>query len=82
MNRLRQFCVVVVLTFALNFSAFAGEMATGVVQPPPPPPQSTSVMGDINCGVTATNETVTETSFVDPVTALTLNIVQGLLSLF
>jgi hypothetical protein len=83
MNRLRQFCIVVVLTFALNFSAFAGEMATGVVQPPPPPPpQAASVMGEMATGVTATDEESAETSVVDPVTAFTLDILQSLLSLF
>jgi hypothetical protein len=83
MNRLHQFCGVVVLTFALSFSTFAGEMATGALPPPPPPPpQTASVMGDMQCGFTATNEESTETSYVDPVTEFTLNILQGLLSLF
>lgn len=76
MKHLRHFCLVSALTFALAFSASAGDINCGVVEPP------ASVTGTIHTGVTATNEESTETSFVDPVTEFTLNILQGLLSLF
>ena len=68
MNRLRQFCIVVVLTFLLGFSAFAGEMSTGIVSHPPP--HQTLAEGDMAPG------------YVDPVTEFGLSILQSLLSLF
>ena len=68
MDRLRQFCAVVVLTFVLSFSAFAGEMATGAVSEPPS--EQTSVTGEMATGC------------VDPVTEFGLTILQSLLSLF
>lgn len=77
MKHLRHFCLASALTFALTFSAFAGDINCGVVSPPPDPPAS--VMRE---GVTAMNEESTETFFVDPVTEFTLNILQGLMSLF
>ncbi len=80
MSRLHRFCIATVLTFALTLSAFAGDIHCGVVSTPPPPPAS--VMGEMPDGVTATDEESSETSFVDPVTEFTLNILQGLLSLF
>ncbi len=80
MKHLRHFCIASVLTFALTFSAFAGDINCGVVSPPPTPPAP--LTGQMTTGVTATNEESSETSFVDPVTEFTLNILQGLLSLF
>lgn len=81
MKRLRHFCAVSILTFMLTLSAFAGDIECGVVSPPPK--QTTSVMGNIGCGVTALNETSSaETASVDPLTEITLNILQSLLSLF
>ena len=78
MKHLRQFCAAAVLTFALTLSTFAGDIDCGVVAPPP----QTAITGNMATGITATNEESTETSFVDPVTEFTLNILQGLLSLF
>ena len=81
MKPLRQLCAITVLTLMLASSALAGEMATGAVPPPPDPPAS--MMGDIQNGFTGTDGTSsTETTFVDPVTAFTLNILQSMLSLF
>jgi hypothetical protein len=81
MNRLRHFCAATVLTLTFAFAVFAGDMATGVVQSPPPPTHA-SVIGDISCGFTAMHKTTTETSFVDPVTQFTLNIMRSVLALF
>lgn len=80
MTRLRHFCVASVLTFALAFSALGGDINCGVVVLPPDPPAS--VTGEVDPGDTGTDETSTETTYVDPVTALTLNILQSFLSLF
>jgi hypothetical protein len=82
MKHPRQLCVIVVLTFVLASSAFAGQIDCGDFPPPPPNP-SASVMGDIQSGFMATNETSgTETAFIDPVTDVTLNILQSVLSIF
>ena len=80
MTHLRRFCAATILTFAFALATFAGDMQCGVVTPPPDPPAS--VMGETTPGVTAATEENTETSFIDPVTELTLNILQGLLALF
>jgi hypothetical protein len=81
MKHLRQFCASAVLTLALSLSAFAGTIDCGSV--PPPPPQETTLAGDIECGFMTTNETSsTETTFVDPMTELTLNILQSVMVLF
>ena len=80
MKHLRRFCAATVLTFALALATFAGDMQCGVVSPPPPPPAS--MMSETVPTVTATDEDSAEPSIVDPVTELTLNILQGLLSLF
>lgn len=81
MKHLRQLCASAVLIFAFTISAFAGDIDCGAIPPSPNPPAS--VTGDIHCGFMATNETSgTETAFVDPVTDVTLNILQSVLSLF
>ena len=78
MNHLRQFCAASILIFALAFSTFAGDIDCGVAAAPPPP---ASAMGDIHCGVTATCQTPSaETAYIDPITGLTLSILQSLLS--
>jgi hypothetical protein len=81
MKPLRQLCAIAVLTVVLASSAFAGNIECGDVPPPPVPPAS--VTGDMATGITATNGTSsTEIAFVDPVTEITLNILQSVLSLF
>jgi hypothetical protein len=82
MNRLRQFCAATVLTLVLVFTVFAGDMATGYVQPPPQQQQS-AFSGDMATGDTATNLTpITGATYIDPVTGHALSILQSLLSLF
>jgi hypothetical protein len=81
MKHLRQLCAIAVLTFVLTSSAFAGNIECGDVPPPPVPPASAT--GDMATGITATNgASSTDAAFVDPVTEITLNILQSVLSLF
>ena len=80
MKHLRHLCAATVLTFTFVLATFAGDMQCGVVSPPPDPPAS--VLGDTTNEVTVTNEERPETSFVDPLTELTLNILQSVLALF
>jgi hypothetical protein len=77
MKRLRQICAVTILTVSVTLSAFAGNINCGAVEPPPPETPS-SVTGEMATGATATNET----TYVDPVTGLALDILQSLLALF
>ena len=80
MKCLRRFCFASVLTFALTLSAFAGDIHTGAVPPPPDTPIATR---DIDCGVIQTSEnSISETASVDPMTELTLNILQSVMALF
>jgi hypothetical protein len=81
MKHLRQFCAIAVLTFALAFSAFAGNMECGVVDPTPNPPAS--ITGEMATGITVADErSSNEGTFFDPVTDFTLNILRSVLSLF
>lgn len=83
MKCLRRFCCASVLTFAFTLSSFAGDIHTGAVQPPPPPDPPAMSTGDINCGVIQTNEnSISEIASVDPMTELTLNILQSVMALF
>jgi hypothetical protein len=83
MKNLRQFCIVVVLTFALTLSAFAGDMSCPGITDPPPPQQS-SATGDISCpGATATGEISTPGMVaLDPVTEAALSLLNSILSLY
>ena len=81
MKHLRHFCAATVLSFTFVLATFAGDMQCGVVSPPPDPPAS--VLGETTNEVTVTNEeSSAETSFVDPLTELTLNLLQSVLALF
>jgi hypothetical protein len=80
MNRLRQFCAATVLTLMLVFTVFAGDMATGYIQPPP---QESAVSGDMATGDTdPTLTSITTDPYIDPVTRHALSLLQSLLSLF
>ena len=80
MKHLRRFCAATILTLTFALAPLAGDMQCGVVTPPPNPPAS--VMAETTPEVTESGEDSPETSFIDPVTELTLNILQGLLALF
>jgi hypothetical protein len=78
MTRLRHFCLASVLTFALAFSALAGDINCGIVTLPPDPPAS--VTGEVDPGATGTGETSTETTYGDPMTELMFSILPRFLS--
>lgn len=80
MTHLRRFCAATILTLTFALATFGGDMQCGVVAPPPDPPGA--VIAETTPGDTAETEESTETSFIDPVTEFTLNILQGLLALF
>lgn len=80
MKRLRSFCLVTLLAFALAIPTFAGTIECGVVSPPS---QSSAVTDGIATEDAATTVTSSdEDLFIDPVTGLALDILQSLLSVF
>jgi hypothetical protein len=82
MKCLRRFCVAGVLTVAVALSTFAGDIHTGAFPPPPSDPLVASP-GNIDCGVIQTSEnSISEIASVDPMTELTLNILQSVMALF
>jgi hypothetical protein len=80
MKHLRHLCAATVLTFTFVLATFAGDMQCGVVSSPPDPPAS--VLGEPTTRVTVVNEESPATSIVDPLTELTLNLLQSVLALF
>lgn len=92
MNRFRQLCATTLLTMVLaTSSALAGHLPQGVTSPPPPPAQE-SVIGQMPGGATSSSPSpdasVTGempqgiTSAIDPVTELTLGLLQSVFALF
>ena len=84
MKNLRILCAALVLTGALTFPAFAGEIGTGVA---PPPTQNAT--GEIGTGVTAGNlgtavasEEAEEATTADSVTEAAFLLLQSVLALF
>ena len=73
MKNLRQFCAAIVFTLALTFSALAGDInAPGLTTQPPPPPQPS-----------ATGDTArSDAARLDPLTEITLRMLQSMLSYF
>jgi len=80
MRYLRQLCAAFALTLILAMSAFAGQMSTTVTPPPPPPSSTSTATGERTTG--DTGEISTTSSVTDSATQITLNLVQGMLSLF
>ncbi|HEY0380514.1 MAG TPA: hypothetical protein VGC87_26610 [Pyrinomonadaceae bacterium] len=83
MRKIQQFFAVVVLTFALALSAFAGEISCpGITSSPSS--QQTSIAGDIGTpGSSATGDIqFPGVDALDPATEAALSLLQGLLSLF
>lgn len=80
MKNLQRLCASVVLTLALAASGFAGQIDTGKT---PPPPSSATAAGQIDTGIappdTAPNG---ETTSVESVTEMALNLLQSVLALF
>ena len=81
MKHMRHFCVASILTFAITFSAFAGDIHCGVISEPPP--QESMSADELATGITTPNETSSlEVISVDPMADFTLNILQSVLALF
>jgi len=70
MNRVRQFFAATILTLAITFTGFAGEMHTGITNPPPTQPSATGEMG--SPGATTSDTSTSETAAMDSVTDVAL----------
>lgn len=77
MKRVQRLIATFVLTIVLACFAVAGDMPTPGIQQPPPP--SITAIEDTP---TSEIEDTYSTSGIDPVTQLTLSLLQSLLSLF
>ncbi|HKR02465.1 MAG TPA: hypothetical protein VJT09_17440 [Pyrinomonadaceae bacterium] len=73
MKNVKKFCATSILALTLTLSASAGDMAGPGVSETPPPPEQRLVTGDM-----AGPGSVT----LDPVTSLTLSLLESVLSLF
>jgi hypothetical protein len=84
MKNLRQFCTAFVLTLALTISASAGWVTTGITDTPPSPlPSEPTADDNMSTPVAGQIETTHGVANLnDPVTQLTQNLLQSLLSLF
>lgn len=85
MKKLRQFCAAIVFTLVLTFSAFAGDINTpGASTQPPPPPQPSAATGQIGrCGGVSTGDMdCPGAPALDPLTEITLKMLETMLSYF
>jgi hypothetical protein len=84
MKNLRQFCAAIVITLALTFSAFAGDInAPGISTQPPPPPQPSATGKIGRSGVVCTSDmTCSGAVALDPLTEITLTMLESMLSYF
>ena len=78
MNRLRNLCATAFIAFILVIPAPAGTIHTGYTPPPPPPEEEQQV--DPQTGEVL-DANATENGSTDPVTDLTLSILQHLLTI-
>lgn len=88
MRKLQRFSASLSLALALSIPAMAGDVHTGSplqsLPPPPPPPQSLvyeTSEGDTSSTTGAISE-VNDATLVDPLTELTLALLNGVLSIF
>jgi hypothetical protein len=84
MKHVRRFCATIVLTLALSFSAFAGDiLIPGATTQPTPQQKSsmTSAMPEAEDSSTG-DILIPGADALDPVTQFTLSLLQSLLSLF
>ena len=80
MKTLRQLSASALLMLALALPAFAGDMHSPVISPPPPPKSSeTTAQPDMTTEGAALGG---ETGVLDPLTEVTLLMLQGVLALF
>jgi hypothetical protein len=86
MKKLRRFCAAVILALTLTLSAIGGDIGTpGAAAPPPPPaPEQSTTTGDIGTpGAAITGDILTPGAIVlDPVTSLTLSLLESVFYLF
>lgn len=76
MRKLKQLCIATVLTLALSFTAFAGDIQTPPVLPPPP--DQPSMTGDMHTPAV----TASEPSAMDSATELALYLFDSMYSIF
>ena len=84
MKNLRRLCAVVVLTMALGFSTFGGEILTpGSAQPPQPKTTTTTTSATTETTNLEPGEILTPGSAaLDPVMEAALSLLQSLFSIF
>lgn len=88
MKTLRRLCVILVLTFTLAFSTYAGHIPCGVTDNPPSPVSQATTTGEIATGLTGemptglTGQMTTGAMTTDLVTETLLSLLQSLLALF
>jgi hypothetical protein len=85
MKNLRRLSVALVFALTLTFSAFAGEIDTGIAPPPPPQSQTQAATTDGEIQTTLTGQAGTsggEVSATGSATNAALNLVQSVLALF
>jgi hypothetical protein len=83
MKNLRRLCAVLVLTVALSFSTFGGEILTpGIAQTPPPTTTTTTTSAATETCNLEPGEILTPGAALDPVTEAALSLLQSLFSIF
>lgn len=80
MRKLKQLCIAIVLTLALAFTAFAGDMQTPPVVPPPP--DQPSITGDMHTPGVTSETSDSGTTAIDSVTGLALYLFNSMTSVF
>ena len=83
MNKLQKLCAAVILTAFFTLSAFAGEISLPGATNPPPPQRDLATCETSFPGVSAEGDILSsDIAALDPVTELTLNLLQSWLPLF
>ena len=83
MKNFRQFCATLILTLALAFAAFAGEIGFPGNNTTPPTEQRSSIAEETELlGTTPTGVPTLGTAALDPATEAALTLIRSLLSLF
>lgn len=83
MKTSRQFCATVILTLALAFSTFAGEIGfPGSTTPPPEQQSSISVETQFPGATSTVDLSSTTTAALDPMTEAALGLLRSLILFF
>jgi hypothetical protein len=81
MKNLRRFCAAIVFTLVLTFSAFAGDINVPGATTQPSQPSATGEMG--RSGVVFTGDMACpDAATLDPLTEITLKMLESMLSYF